>query len=365
MAFINIMVYNIAYRLLKHVYNKEVIYRMKIIKTEDAIGKPLLHDITEVKDGFKGARFKRGHIITKDDIEVLLDLGKKHTYILDESIREIHEEDAARRLSEIAKTDNTHFTPISEGKTVLMADINGFFVINRPLLKSINSIGDITIATIPSHYPATKGNKLANIRIVPLMCDEKEIIKAEEYAKGQWLFKLLPYQFKKVGIIITGSEIYSGRIKDKFEPVIRKKLQNYPHEVIGVKICDDDEEMLCKAADELTQKGANLLIFTGGMSVDADDVTPRAIKNMGVNLVSHGVPSAPGNMTLLAYKNGATYVGVPTAAIALPTTVLDTLLPSIFSNYDTTKEDLINLGEGGLCMSCNVCHFPNCTFGKW
>lgn len=339
---------------------------MEKIKVQDAIGKPLLHDITEVCDNFKGARFKRGHVIQKEDIEVLLRLGKKDVFVENElSKDEIHEEDAAKRLSAICTSKHAHHTPISEGKTVLIADEKGFWCVNTSLLNQINSIGDITISTLKNHYRAEKGARLASMRIVPLVCKKEEIEKAESISKGKTLVELKPYSHKKVGVIITGSEVYSGKIQDKFEATIRRKLEYYPHEVVGVIICDDDVNMIKEAATTLTKKGANVLIFTGGMSVDPDDVTPVAIRELEAEVITHGVPAQPGNMTILAYKDDVPYIGVPSAAISVPTTVLDTLLPAIFADYKISKQELVNLGNGGLCQFCEPCHFPNCQFGEW
>lgn len=185
------------------------------------------------------------------------------------------------------------------------------------------------------------------------MCDDRPLLG------------LRPYQMRKAGVIITGSEIYSGRIKDKFEPVVRAKLSRYPSEILGVSICDDRLEMITAAAEDYIRQGADLLIFTGGMSVDPDDLTPTAIRSLGAEIISHGVPAQPGNMTLVAYLNKIAILGVPGAAIALPTTIFDVLLPQIFAGDPFTKEDLIRLGDGGLCRLCKACHFPNCTYGRY
>ena len=166
-------------------------------------------------------------------------------------------------------------------------------------------------------------------------------------------------------MIVTGSEIYNGRIKDKFEPVVREKLKKFPSEIIGIKICDDDLDMIVDSAKTLLNKGADMLIFTGGMSVDPDDLTPTAIRNLGADIISHGIPAQPGNMTLLAYLGDIPIMGVPGAAISLPTTMFDVLLPQTFTNLKLTKNDLVNLGDGGLCQMCKSCHYPNCTFGRY
>ena len=338
---------------------------MKKIKVEDAIGQELCHDITAMRDGFKGAAFRRGHIIEEADIPKLLDLGKRTVFVWEPDAGEIHEEEAALRMAAMAPVEGTHYDGPSEGKMLLFADRRGMLRVDRELLREINSIGDITICTLRDHYPVEPGARLASMRIVPLVTREKQIEKAEALCRGRRLLELKPYQSKKLGVIITGSEIYTGRIKDRFEPVIRAKMQHYPCEILGVSICDDDLDMIVSAAKALLADGADFLIFTGGMSVDPDDLTPSAIRQLGADIVTHGVPSQPGNMTLIAYLGDVPVMGVPGAAISLPTTMLDVLLPQIFTGEKFTKNQLIELGAGGLCQMCKSCHFPNCTFGSY
>lgn len=338
---------------------------MKKIKIEDAVGMTLCHDITAMRDGFKGAAFHRGHVITAEDIPNLLDLGKRTVFVWEEHAGEIHEEDAALRMAAMAQVEDAHYTEPSEGKVLLIADKRGMFRVDTELLKEINSIGDITISTLPNHYPVEEGARLASMRIVPLVTKEEQIIKAEQLCKEKKLLDLKPYLDKKIGVIITGSEVYSGRIKDKFEPVVRAKMKQYPAEILGVTICDDDLAMITDAARNYLDAGADFLIFTGGMSVDPDDLTPTAIRHLGADIISHGVPSQPGNMTLMAYLEDTAILGVPGAAISLPTTMFDVLLPQIFTGEKLTKEDLVRLGDGGLCQMCKNCHFPNCTFGRY
>lgn len=338
---------------------------MKKVKVQDAIGMTLCHDITAMVDGFKGAAFKRGHVITQEDIPKLLNIGKQHVFIWEENAGEIHEEDAARRLSQMTTVNGAHYGSISEGKVQMFADQDGMFRVDKALLAAVNRIGDITITTLPDHYPVKAGDRLASMRIVPLVTEERQIAEAEALCAGKQLYDLRPFKPLKVGIIITGSEIYHGRIKDKFERVARAKLAHYPAEILGVHVCDDELDMIVGAGRALLAEGAELLIFSGGMSVDPDDLTPSAIREMGAEIVSYGVPSQPGNMTLVAYLDQAALLGVPGAAISRPTTMFDVLLPQIFCGDLLTKDDLIRLGEGGLCQMCDNCHFPNCTFGRY
>ena len=338
---------------------------MKKVRVEDAVGLTLCHDLTEMRDGFKGAAFKRGHVIREEDIPHMLNIGKRTVFVWEENAGEIHEEDAARRMAAMAPVPGANYTEPSEGKVLLMADQEGMLRVDTELLKEINQIGDLTISTLPDHYPVKPGMRLASMRIVPLVTKEEQIIRAEQLCEGKKLLDLLPYKPLKTGIIITGSEIYHGRIQDKFEAVARKKLSAYPGEVIGAAICDDDLDMLVNTAKDFLKKGADFLIFSGGMSVDPDDLTPTAIRQLGCDVISHGVPSQPGNMTLMAYLGDIPVMGVPGAAISLPTTIFDVMLPQVFAGVKITKNDLVNLGDGGLCQLCAACHFPNCTFGRY
>lgn len=338
---------------------------MKKINVQDAIGMELCHDITEMNNGFKGAAFKRGHIIREEDVEHLLNLGKRTVFVWEEQSGEIHEDDCARRMAAMAPVEGGHYTEPAEGKVLLFADQRGLFRVNTKLLNRLNSIGDITISTLPDHYPVEAGARLASMRIVPLVTKEEQILEAEQLCAREKLLDLRPYHPKKLGVIITGSEVYSGRIRDKFEPVVRSKMMQYPCEILGVTICDDDLDMIVNAAKIHLEHGADFLIFTGGMSVDPDDLTPTAIRQLGADIVTHGVPSQPGNMTLVAYLGDVPVLGVPGAAIKLPTTIFDVLLPQIFAGDRITKDELINLADGGLCQMCPDCRWPNCTFGRY
>ena len=338
---------------------------MKKIKVEDSVGYSLFHDVTAMKDGFKGAWFKRGHIIEEKDVEVLLDLGKRYIFVPEDEDKDIHEEECAVRMAKCLEMEGVHFEGPSEGKMDMYCDVNGMFTLNSVVLKKLNSIPDITVTSIPNHFPVKPGDKIMSMRIVPLFTDESNISEFEKVMAGEELARVYEYKELTVGIVITGSEIYTGRIKDRFEPIIRKKLGEFPARISDVSICDDDVEMIKEAAKTFIEKGADILIFSGGMSVDPDDVTPTAIKSLGADIVTYGVPAQPGNMTLISYIGEVAAIGVPGAAVSKPVTVLDVILPQLFCKIKFSKENLVELGDGGLCMSCKSCHFPNCTFGRY
>ena len=338
---------------------------MRKVKVEDAVGQMLTHDLTGMGKGYKGPVFRRGHIISEDDIPKLLDIGKRTVYVGEPDPGMVHEEECANRLAAMAPVQGAHYEGPSEGKVVLISDTKGMFCLNRELLFQINSIDDITISTIPGHFRVEAGDRLASMRIVPLYTREDNIKKAEELCNGSRLFEILPYRPLDTGVIITGSEIYNKRVDDLFEPVVRKKLSYFPGKIIDVAICDDDMDMITGSARRMLDAGADLLIFAGGMSVDPDDLTPGAIRALGTDIISYGLPAQPGNMTLVGYIDDVPVLGVPGAAVSMPVTMFDVLLPQIFTGLRFTRQDLLRLAEGGLCRQCGTCHYPVCTFGRY
>ncbi len=338
---------------------------MKKLSVRDAVGQTLCHDVTAIFDGFKGPLFKRGHVIEEADVERLLDIGKTSIYVWEDNAGEVHEEDCARRFAAAVPVAGAHYNGPAEGKVMLLSDERGLFRVDTALLKEINSIPDVTVSALPDHYPVEPGARLASMRIVPLVTKEENVARMEALCASRPLLRLLPYRARRVGVIITGSEVYSGRIQDKFESVAREKLARYPAEIVDVAICDDDLDMLTAAARRMLDAGADMLLFHGGMSVDPDDLTPTAIRALGAEIVTYGVPAQPGNMSLAAYLGDAVILGVPSSAISNRTSMLDVMLPQAFTDERFTKDELTNLGAGGLCQQCRPCHFPNCTFGRY
>jgi molybdenum cofactor synthesis domain-containing protein len=220
------------------------------------------------------------------------------------------------------------------------------------------------LVTLHNNYPAKQGKKVAGVRIIPLLIDEEKIVKAEALIGNEKIINIVPFQKIKVGIVTTGNEVFYGRIKDAFGPVIREKLQEYQCEVLGQTILPDDSEKIKAGIEDWIAKGAEMVICTGGMSVDPDDVTPTAIKNSGAHMISYGVPVLPGAMFLLAYKDQVPILGVPACAMYSKRTVLDLMLPRILANDKIEYEELAAYGHGGFCMECDECRFPDCSFGK-
>ncbi len=339
---------------------------MRKIPVDQAVGQTLCHDMTAILDnGFKGVRFKRGHVITPEDIPVLLDMGKEHIFVWEPEADEVHEEDAARLLTEAMCGPGTGFSGPSEGKMTVTAETDGLFLVNSRGLNRINLVPDYTVACLPGNTRVSKGQRLAGARIVPLVTRRDNVRTAVAIAREcAPVFSVRPFKALKTGVVITGNEVYHGRIPDRFEGALTPKLESLGAEILGFVKCPDDLDAILAAAEAFLNKGAELILFTGGMSVDPDDLTPAAIRAMGGRFVTQGMPIQPGNMLTIAYADGCALVGVPGASLHSPATSLDIFLPRIFAGQTITREETAAMGEGGLCQGCGVCHFPNCTFGR-
>ncbi len=336
---------------------------MKIMKTTEAVGHILCHDITQIIPGVKkGVLFKKGHIIKQEDIPKLLDVGKENIYIWEYNADVMHEDEAAQILCECCINENMYTsTEIREGRIDIYASCDGLFEINIDMLNELNSIDEIVVATVPSSFPVKKGNKIAGMRVVPIVINRNKMEQIRNnFSK---ILKLTPYKNFKVSIVTTGSEVYHGRIKDAFLPVLKSKIDNYHLDFIQQVIVDDDKEMITTAIRNQLDKGANMILCTGGMSVDPDDITPSAIMDLGGNLITYGSPVLPGAMFLLAYLGDVPILGLPGCVMYGKVTVLDIVFPKILTGNKLNKSDISKLGAGGLCLNCDICHFPICTFG--
>lgn len=343
---------------------------MKLIKTEDAVGHVLCHDITQIIKGVtKDAVFCKGHIVTEEDIPVLLSVGKENLYVWEKEEGMLHENDAAEILRQICQGEHMHPSEVKEGKIELIADIDGVLKIEREKLQKVNSLGEMMIASRHGDFPVKKGDKLAGTRVIPLVISEEKMQQAKDVTAGGAIFNILPYKKKKAGIVTTGSEVYYHRIKDTFTPVIEEKLAEYDIEIGGHEICNDDPQMIENAIRSLLADGCNMIVCTGGMSVDPDDRTPYAIRQVTGEIVSYGAPVLPGAMFLLAYyreegKEAIPVLGLPGCVMYSKRTIFDLVLPRVTVGEILTAEDLNTLGEGGLCLNCSECTFPKCGFGK-
>lgn len=342
---------------------------MKEIRTEDAVGHILCHDITQIiKDKKKGVLFKKGHIVREEDIPALLSVGKEHLFVWEKKEGILHENEGAGILYKICAGENMHGTDVSEGKIELIADCPGLLKIRRDALNAVNSLGEMMIASRHGDFPVKKGDKIAGTRIIPLVIEKEKMDRAVEAAGEEPIFSVLPFRQKKVGIVTTGSEVKKGLIKDTFTPVLREKLSEYPTEIIGQTLPGDDREQITSDILRFAEEGAGLIIASGGMSVDPDDRTPGAIKDTGAEIITYGAPVLPGAMLLIAYLNmngrNIPVLGLPGCVMYAKRTVFDLILPRIMADDPICREEIALLGEGGLCLNCSVCTFPDCGFGK-
>ncbi|MGM9562240.1 MAG: molybdopterin-binding protein [Phascolarctobacterium sp.] len=341
---------------------------MKLIKTQDAVGSVLCHDLTQIIKGVtKDAVFRKGHIVQPEDIPVLLSIGKEHLYVWEADENMLHENDAARILCDICKNDNMLVSEVKEGKIELSAACEGLFKVDSKRLQLVNSFGQMMIATRHGNTPVRKGDKLAGTRIIPLVIEKEKMYTVQELCGEEPILKLMPYKLKKAAVIATGSEVFTGRIKDTFTPVIEEKLSDYGVEVIYKQVLGDDPEAVTAAIKTaIDGKGAELVCCTGGMSVDPDDRTPLAIKNTGAEIISYGAPVLPGAMFLLAYygENRVPVMGLPGCVMYSKRTIFDLLLPRVIACDPVRADELAQLGEGGLCLNCKICTYPACGFGK-
>lgn len=339
---------------------------MKEILTVDALGHVLCHDITQIIKGVKkDAVFRKGHVITEEDIPVLLRVGKDHIYVWEKDECMLHEDEAAKILYSLCENKYMHPSEVREGKIEVIADRNGLLKVDREHLNLLNGLGEMMIASRHGNLPVKAGEKIAGTRIIPLVIEKEKMERAKELCEGKPLFELKPFLKKKAGIVTTGNEVYHKRIKDTFTPVVEEKLAEYDVEIIGREVTDDNHERITGCILKLLEQGAELILCTGGMSVDPDDRTPLAIKNTGAEIITYGAPVLPGAMFLLAYYKGRVPVlGLPGCVMYAKRTVFDLMLPRIMAGEKLGAEDIAVLGEGGLCLSCPVCTFPNCGFGK-
>ena len=338
---------------------------MKLIKTQNAVGCVLCHDITQIIPGVvKDAVFRKGHVVTEEDIPVLLSVGKENLYVWEKEEGMLHENEAAQILCEICQGEYMHASEVKAGQIELYAQCDGFLKIDRKKLQAINAMGQIVIASRHGDFPVKKGDKIAGMRVVPLVIEEEKMQQAEAIGGDRPLFCLLPFHKMKAGIVTTGSEVYYGRIQDKFTPVVKQKLEEIGMEVMGDTLCNDDAQMVTGAICSFIEQGAQMVVCTGGMSVDPDDRTPLSIRNAADEVITYGAPVLPGAMFMLAYAGDIPIVGLPGCVMYAKRTIFDLILPRLAAGERLCAEDFYRLGEGGLCLNCPTCTFPNCGFGK-
>jgi molybdenum cofactor synthesis domain-containing protein len=374
---------------------------MKAVPVTRAVGTILAHDITEIRPGeFKGRAFKKGHVVREEDVCHLQRLGKEHLFVLQVAEDELHENEAAYEIAQALMGEGTAIKgEPKEGKISIIAERDGLLKINKEALLEFNLLGEVMCATLHDNTVVKKGQALAGTRAIPLVV-KKTIVQAA-VAIGENAGKIIQVKEirkPKAGVVITGNEVYHGRIKDAFAPVITKKIEEIGGELVGVYYAPDDKAFIVDRLRELLNAGADLLITTGGMSVDPDDVTRFAIRELGASGITYGSAVLPGAMFLIAYLENAEYprgepgtggmrnakleseakfselpasnsalvpiLGIPACGMYAKTTIFDLVLPRVLAGERIGRKEVAALGHGGLCIQCDVCRYPVCPFGK-
>jgi len=337
------------------------------IKVEDAVGLNLAHDITEIRQNeFKGVAFPKGYTVEKKDICHLMKLGKRHLYILDLDDESIHEDDAVLEMASALSGPGVVFTKNPrEGKIELLALHDGLLKIHVDALIDFNMIPDVMCASIHTNTPVKKGDKLAGTRAIPLIIDRKILNQAIEIAESNTpIFTVKKFKRARARLVVTGSEVFNGLIKDKFESIVKKKMLAYGSELVETVILPDDRNQIAATLKDFLKKDTDIVITTGGMSVDPDDVTRFAIKDAGVDKLFYSAAVLPGAMFQLAYKGDIPITGIPACGLYHETTVFDLVLPRLLAGEKPDSRDMAKLAHGGLCLNCDTCRYPQCSFGK-
>jgi molybdenum cofactor synthesis domain-containing protein len=339
---------------------------MKKIKIENAVGRVLAHDVTQIIPGrYKGPRFKRGQLIGQEDIPEFLRLGKEHVYVIEPRAGIIHEDEAALRLGRVFAGDNIDLTGPSEGKVTFQSKTRGLLKVNLPLLHRINLSGNIILSILHRYTPCTPRMAIGATRIISLTTREEQIEKVENWCSKQGpVIEILPYRTLNVGVVVTGNEIFKGRIRDRFDERVRKKIVNLGSRVVKKRVVPDDIQQIAQALVELRDDTVDLILVTGGLSVDPDDVTRGGIKRAGTRIIFYGTPILPGAMFLYGMLREKPVLGLPACVFYHEVTLFDILFPRILAGESPRRREVNLLGHGGFCQNCNPCHFPICPFGK-
>jgi len=339
---------------------------MKSIPVEQSVGTVLCHDMTRIIPGQeKGPAFRKGHVIREADIPELLDIGKAHVYVLTMDPGQVHENEAARRIAQAAAGEGLALSAVCEGRINLVAKAPGLLKVNVEALSRINAIEEVVLATLHTNQRVPAGREVAGTRVVPLIIDEAKIEAVEAIcAETGPVVSVAPFKPMKVGLVTTGSEVYSGRIQDKFGPVIRNKFEELGSRVVDQVLVNDDPAMTTAAINAFLKVGVDMVVVTGGMSVDPDDQTPASIRATGAEVVTYGAPTFPGVMFMLAYKDGVPIAGLPGCVMYHRASIFDLVVPRLATGERVTRNDIVTLGHGGFCAGCDTCRYPTCPFGK-
>lgn len=337
------------------------------VRVEDAVGMVLGHDMTKIVPGeYKGPAFKKGHIIRAEDIPHLRDIGKDHIYLIELTAGQVHENEAVTRIARAVAGQGVVLAEPSEGRVNIRAAGDGLLKIDREAVTAINGVEHAVLSTLHGDRPVKSGDLLAAVKVVPLVVDAAMVASVEALAaaSASGVVAVKPMRNLKIAAVITGNEVFHGRIQDRFAPVFAAKTAQYGATLQGVTYRPDDAEQIKAAILACKDQGADVIVASGGMSVDPDDVTPDAIRATGADVVTYGSPVLPGAMFMLAYLGDVAVMGMPACGMYSKTTVFDLVLPRVMAGERLTKADIAAMGYGGLCLSCRECVYPHCPFGK-
>ncbi|OIO00938.1 MAG: molybdopterin-binding protein [Desulfovibrionaceae bacterium CG1_02_65_16] len=338
---------------------------MRELPVSDAIGTVLCHDITQIIPGqCKKPLFRKGHIIQPEDVERLLTVGKEHLYVFELAEGMVHEEQAALRVAQAVAGKGLTLGSPCEGKVTLTAARDGLLKVDPKRLHALNCMDDLVMATLHTNQQVRAGQNVAGVHITPLIIEDVKVKRAEDACAGRPLIEVRPFRSCKVGMVTTGSEVFKGRIKDGFGPVVRKKFSNFGCQVVSQLLVSDDADMTVKAIKAQLALGVDFLVVTGGMSVDPDDRTPSAIRAAGADIVCYGAPVQPGAMFLLGYIGEVPILGLPGCVMYYKSSIFDLVVPRLLAGDRLTRDDIAAMGHGGYCSACAECRFPLCPFGK-
>ncbi|NPA49715.1 MAG: molybdopterin-binding protein [Thermodesulfobacteria bacterium] len=340
--------------------------KARLIPVEEAVGMVIPHDLTEIRPGeFKGRAFKKGHVIREEDIPRLKRMGKDHIYALELEEGELHEDEAALRLARaVSGPGITYGEEIKEGKVTFYAAHDGLLKVDTERLYQLNLLGEIILSTKHTDFFVRKGEAVAAGRAIPLVVKEDLLEEVERLTTNGGILSVKEPRLKRAGLVITGNEVYYGRVEDAFVPALTPKLKAYGLEVAGVRFCPDDKDFIARTLKETLASRVDLVLVTGGMSVDPDDVTRHAIASLGVEDLVYGSPVLPGAMFLVAYCGEVPILGIPACGMYFRITVLDLVLPRLICGERITRADIARMGHGGFCFGCKECRFPVCPFGR-
>jgi hypothetical protein len=339
---------------------------MKIVPVHEALGMVRCHDVTQIIPGeFKGPAFRKGHIVQPDDVPKLLSIGKERLYVWEIHSGLLHENEAAMCIAGAAAGQGIILSEPKEGKVDLIASRDGLLKIRVDDLEAVNAAEEVIFSTLHTNQRVLRGKTIAGTRIIPLVIEKKKIDQIQDICRQHGpMIEVKSLRSLRAGIVITGSEVYHGRIKDRFGPVVKRKMEELGCRVVGQTFASDHVRLIADGILDLVREGAQMVAVTGGMSVDPDDVTPAAIRAAGGRVVTYGAPVLPGAMFMLAYFGDVPVMGLPGCVMYHGTSILDLVLPRILAGEELTRTDFVKLAHGGLCVQCRPCRYPDCGFGK-